>query len=444
MSLSLGSKLITPDAQDVRPSGRHLIPVGAIAIVDALEQYYNVSSAGISVVSDGSGGYTTTNSEDLWSTASQTTWIRVGDGGGANYTGADNTIPLSNGLNAASGFDASIVTQTGTASISVAGDIISSGNISGGTGDTSLGKNATKTKIFGTGLTPGAGTSFNFLAALSDNTIDTAPSLCSTGSGSLEILNYGLTIDTTTTGSHAADRKLIDFNLGTADAEFKVTDGTNNIISTTRTSGGNAVAIGASGTNASLTVNGNLTLANETTAGFLINNSSGLVDSTTNGSTLTDVNALTINDNGSSSAPLKLWTGTLLQYQALSPASDTIYNVTDNNTPGAITYGGPVTMSSTLTVGNAASLNGGTSTTTLATSGLASLNGGASVTGNATVSGVSTLTGGIAPNGTTTVPGIKFWAGTRSEFQTLFNSLNGVLDANTIYNYPGVQITSTT
>ena len=251
-------------------------------------------------------------------------------------------------------------------------------------------------------------------------------------SGDLIVDNGGFGVATATSGS-AQDLR-VNFNLRADDAKFEVLDGTDEAHSILRAqrddTNGNAVTVGASGNNADLTVHGTIDAGTNTITG--------------NGSTLTNVNAATVDDLNKT-ANLKFWTGTLLEYQALTPVADTIYNVTDDNNPGTTTYGGPVEMADTLTVGGLASLNGGTTTTTLTASGLASLNGGATVTGNASVSGVSTLTGGIAPNGgETTITGIKFWAGDRDEFQALFNDLSGALDPNTIYNYPGTQITTTT
>ena len=324
----------------------------------------------------------------------------------------------------------------------------------------SLGTPGEITRIFGTStirtgpdepISAGGGNSYNFLAVGPGNELLTSPDICSTDDGGLEMLGGALRIDTTTTLADHDDKKLIAFNLGTNDATFSVHEGKGgqSILTVGRADADNTVVIGTSSADANLSVTGDFTLTKETTAGFLTNSTAGIVTSTTDGSSLTGVNAATVdNVNTSAAEPtaFKYWSGTLTEYNAINTkADDTIYNVKDAVNVGDIDYGGNVTIQNTLTVGGASALNGGTTTTTLTASGHATLNGGAQITGNASVSGVSTLTGGIAPNGgETTIAGIKFWAGERDEFQALFNDLSGVLDANTIYNYPGPQITTTT
>ena len=155
------------------------------------------------------------------------------------------------------------------------------------------------------------------------------------------------------------------------------------VLTAQRLAAGNAVTVGTSTNSADLTVHGTVN---------------------GNGSGLTNVNAITINDNGTSSAPLKFWTGTLLEYQGLTPASDTIYNVTDDNSPGTTTFGGPVTTPSTLTVG-----------------ALASLNGGVAVDGNATVSGNLSATGTIS--GATLTQDKGTWTPTLNVAGTLVSSV---------------------
>ena len=251
-------------------------------------------------------------------------------------------------------------------------NLVVTGDISGGTGTTIIGKANTATRIFGTttarggateAITAGAGTSYNFLAVAADNEMLTSPNFCATGDGALEIPNTGLTISTTTNAAGHNDQKRFAVNLSTEDALVVINEHTggstfNSILQVNRTdTDGNRVTLGTSGVETDLIVNGDLTLAKETTAGFLINNTSGVVDSTTNGSTLTNVNAATV-DNTNSTSNLSFWSGTLLEYQGLTPDDNTLYNVIDDASPGTLNFGGPVTMSSTLTVGGNTTING--------------------------------------------------------------------------------------
>ena len=218
----------------------------------------------------------------------------------------------------------------------------------------------------------------------------------------------------------------------------------NEIFHASRVDGGNAIVIGNTTNDTNLTVNGNLTLANETTAGFLINNTSGLVDSTTNGSTLTNVNAATVDNlNGADNdepASFKLWSGTHTEYLGLSSRDvDTIYNVTDDASVGTATFNGAIVGNMGLTIADATQLNSTLNTVGNVQIGTSGVPANLTTTGTSTTTGVSTLTGGIKPNGTSTVSGIKFWAGTRAEFQAIVTA--GTIDDNTIYNYPGKQIT---
>ena len=246
-------------------------------------------------------------------------------GGGVNYTGADNTVPLSNGVDAASGFDASPITVSATAT-NIDGDLV---------------------------VSPG-----------------------------------GFGVATATTGTTPRNTR-VNFDLRTDDAKFEVLDGTSendSILRAQRLAAGNAVTVGTSANSADLTVHGTVN---------------------GNGSGLTNVIAESVNGQNSTQ-DLKFWSGNRVAYQALVDAStiqsDTIYNITDDNSPGTTTFGGPVTTPSTLTVG-----------------ALASLNGGVAVDGNATVSGNLSATGTIS--GATLTQDKGTWTPTLNVAGTLVSSV---------------------
>ena len=246
-------------------------------------------------------------------------------GGGANYTGADNTVPLSNGANAVNGFDESPITVSATAT-NIDGDLV---------------------------VSPG-----------------------------------GFGVATATTGTTPRNTR-VNFDLRTDDAKFEVLDGTSendSILRAQRLAAGNAVTVGTSANSADLTVHGTVN---------------------GNGSGLTNVIAESVNGQNSTQ-DLKFWSGNRVAYQALVDAStiqsDTIYNVTDDNSPGTTTFGGPVTTPSTLTVG-----------------ALASLNGGVAVDGNATVSGNLSATGTIS--GATLTQDKGTWTPTLNVAGTLVSSV---------------------
>ena len=246
-------------------------------------------------------------------------------GGGVNYTGDDNFVPLANGMNASSGFDQSPISVSATAT-NITGDVV---------------------------ISPG-----------------------------------GLGISTATTGTTPRNTR-VNIDLRTDNAKFEVLDGTTEadaILTAQRLNAGNAVTVGTSTNSADLTVHGTVN---------------------GNGSGLTNVIAESVNGQNSTQ-DLKFWSGNRVAYQALVDAStiqsDTIYNVTDDNSPGTTTFGGPVTTPSTLTVG-----------------ALASLNGGVAVDGNATVSGNLSATGTIS--GATLTQDKGTWTPTLNVAGTLVSSV---------------------
>ena len=135
--------------------------------------------------------------------------------------------------------------------------------------------------------------------------------------------------------------------------------------------------------------------------------------------------------NGSTEDPVKFWTGTNSQYNALTPVSDVFYNITDSPEVSVISsvlgttnevdvsvVNGTATVSLDNTITNAVTAN----TAKVTYTDLLPLNN--------TFTGNNTFTQGIArETGGSTTNGIKFWSGTEAQYNTLGTGR----DQNTVY-----------